>query len=151
MITLFNVVSEDGFIARMDGNEDFIPDSLWPKTLGIFKQYDTLVMGRNTYESLQQYPPELLGPLEALPIRKVVVSGSMEFRPKAGYEIARTPESAVEGGGNILVCSGPALNNALLRAKLADRVLWQTVPVSVGEGMRPYDPSAFPDIHPERI
>ena len=53
MITLYNVISADGFIARLDGDEDFIPDDLWPHTLEFFKKYDALVMGRKTYDAMQ--------------------------------------------------------------------------------------------------
>ena len=51
MVTLYNVVSSDGYIAREDGSEDFIPDELWPLTLEVFKKFDVLVMGRKPYEA----------------------------------------------------------------------------------------------------
>ena len=44
MVTIYNVISSDGFIVRKDGSESFIPDELWPLTLEIFKKFDVLVM-----------------------------------------------------------------------------------------------------------
>lgn len=76
MVTLYNVVSSDGYIARKDGSEDFISDELWPVTLKLFKKFDALVMGRKTYEVLQSYGKEFLEPLENLTLKKIVVSQS---------------------------------------------------------------------------
>lgn len=72
MVTLYNVISADGFIARKDGSEDFIPDNLWQNFLSLCKEYGTLIIGRKTYDTIQAYDQELLGPFEALLIRKII-------------------------------------------------------------------------------
>lgn len=138
MLTLYNVISEDGFIARPDGSEHFIPDALWPITLGIFWQYEVLVMGRKTYDAMQKYPRELLEPFEALPMKRVVVSHDGNFHPKSGYVAARSPEEALALGSNVLVSSGPTLNTFLLRNDLVDMVILHKVPIAIGEGIRPF-------------
>ena len=51
MVTIYNVISKDGFIARSDGGEDFIPEEIWEYDMQFFRQFDTWVMGRKTYES----------------------------------------------------------------------------------------------------
>lgn len=138
MITLYNVVSADGYIARKDGSEDFIPDSYWPYTLGVLKQYDCIVIGRKTYDTIQQYEKELRDSFDALPIRKIVITTRQDFSPKQGYEVAHTPEEIVQTNLNTVVTSGPTLNQYLLDKNLVDKIIYHEVPVAIGEGIKPY-------------
>jgi len=137
MITLYNVISRDGFIAQEDGNENFIPENWWTHTLEMYKCYDSLVMGRTTYETMQTYPKSLLEPLEKLSIKKIVITHDEHFQPKDGYIVAHSPEEAFTDS-NILVSSGPTLNTFLLEHKLVDAVIFHQLPVEIGEGIRPF-------------
>jgi dihydrofolate reductase len=141
MITLYNVISSDGFIAEDDGSEHFIPDSLWPTTLEMYKKYDALVMGRKTYEAIQDYPKELLEPFEKLAIKKVIVTTNRQFyaNPTFGYVIANSPQDALAAGSNVLVSSGPTLNSFLLENKLVNKVVYHQVPATIGKGVRPFN------------
>lgn len=140
MVTLYNVVSKDWFIADKNGSEDFIPNELWPTTLEIFQRFDSLVMGRKTYETLQSYGKELLKPFEKLAIKKVVISRNENLDLTSGYAVADTAENALTSGRNVLVSSGPTLNNYLLEKKLVDRVLLHQVPATLGEGIPVFEP-----------
>jgi dihydrofolate reductase len=82
MLTLYNVVSKDGFIATKDGSEDFIPDDSWQDTLETFKKYDVLILGRKSYEAIQKYDPEQVNALSELAIKKYVVTHNVSFTPK---------------------------------------------------------------------
>ena len=139
MVTLYNVVSSDWYIARKDGSEDFIPDELWPVTLDVFKKFDVLVMGRKTYETLQSYEKDLLEPFERLAIKKIVISRNSNLKIKSGYTVARTPEDAIAHGSNILVSTGPILNNYLLEKKLVDKVIFHQIPIVISEGIPVFD------------
>jgi dihydrofolate reductase len=139
MVTLYNVISEDWFIAREDGSEDFISDELWPETLRIHTEFDVLVMGRKTYETIQSYPPELQETLEALELRKVVVTHNPDFVAKEGYEVMTRPEDALGLSGKILVSSGPTLNNYLFQNKLVNKVILRQVPEAIAEGIPVFD------------
>lgn len=139
MVTTYNVISADGFIARPDGSEDFIPDESWPKTLEFFKQFDLLVMGGNTYSVIQKYPEDLLRPFEELNILKVVVTKDKNFLPRAGYEFVDSPEKALSMGDNIVVSSGPTLNNYLLEHNLVDKIVLHRIYENIGNGIKPYD------------
>lgn len=139
MVTLYNVISEDGYIATKDGSEHFIPDALWPTTLKLIGKYDVLVMGRKTYEAIQQYPPELLEPFEKLPIKKVVVTTNMDFHPCFGYMVSHSPQDTLAFGKNVLVSSGLTLNDAFLKCRLADKVIFHKIPIKIDEGMRPFE------------
>ncbi len=139
MITCYNVISSDGYITRKDGSEDFIPDQLWSKTLDVFKRFDVLVVGRKTYDAIQNYDKEPLDLLEKLDIKKVVVTRNKNFQPKLGYIVVYTPEDVLHIGENILVLSGPTLNNYFLEKKLVDNIIFHQLPVSIGDGIRPFN------------
>lgn len=139
MVTLYNVISSDGFIARNDGSEDFIPDGLWPNFLNLCQKYGTLVMGRKTYDTIQSYPKELLEPLEKLSIRKIVITGNRSFESKYEYIIAHSPQDALKLAPDALVSSGPILNNFLLKNRLVEKIILHEVPTGIGEGIKPFD------------
>ena len=138
MVTLYNVVSEDGYIADKNGTESFIPNELWPITINVIGKYDVLVMGRKTYDAIQKYPEELLKPFEELPIRKVVVTNKKNFSARPGYTIVHSPQDALAIGANTVVSSGPTLNNFLLKNGLVDVIILHKVPTKIGDGMRPF-------------
>ena len=139
MLTLYYVVSEDGYIADVNGSEDFIPDSFWSHTLETLKKYDCIMIGRHTYDVIQNYEEEMVTSFEALHVRKVVVTKNKNFKPKEGYEVVVSPEEMLQEDINVVVTSGPTLNNYLLNKKLVDRVLYHEVPISIGGGIKPYD------------
>ena len=105
MVTLYNIISSDGFIASKDGSEHFILDELWQNFLNLCKEYDALVIGRKTYDAIQGYGKELLDPFEKLPIQKIIVTHDRKFRPKASYIVAHSPKDAVSLRENILRCT----------------------------------------------
>ncbi len=135
MVTLYNAISADGFISRLDDSEDFIPDELWSDFLNLCRQCDVVVMGRRTYEVIQSYEPGLVRSFGELKIKKVVVSKNEEFVPKLGYVKVGSPEEAVEQGKKILLSSGPTLNTDFYKLGLIDKVIFNVVPVEVVEGV----------------
>lgn len=145
MFTLYNVVSSDGFISRKDGSEDFIPDSLWPSFLGLCREYGAVVLGRKAYQAMQKYDEKLISAFEALPVQKIVISGRIEFSPKDGYLLVRSPDDALHIAPDALVSSGPTLNNYLLENGFVKKIILRKVPVAVGEGIRPFNESDVPD------
>lgn len=139
MLTLYNVISSDGSIARNDGSEDFIPDNLWSNFLNLCLGYGTLIMGRKTYDAVQQYGEEFIQPFEELPIRKIVISGNHTFHPKQGYTVVHSPADALALAPDALVSSGPTLNNFLLKHGLVKKIILHEIPISIGEGIKPFD------------
>jgi dihydrofolate reductase len=139
MATLYNVVSSDGFIARNDGSEDFIPDHLWVNFLNLCKEYGAIIMGRKTYDSIQTYPKELIEPFEKLPIRKIVVTNNRSFHPKPEYMVVHSTKDALAIAPDALITSGPTLNNFLLEHHLVKRIILHEVPVSIQTGIKPFD------------
>lgn len=139
MVTLYNVISQDGFIADESGGEDFIPEEIWNDFTELCKQYDTVVMGRKTYEAIQTYSPELIKEFEDLPIKKVVVSSNKNLLLKSGYLLAHNPQNALDYGSNILLTSGPTLNTSFASEKLIDRVIFNQLSIKIGSGLKPFN------------
>ncbi len=151
MITLYNVISRDGFIADKDGNEDFIPDELWNDFLELCTHYDVVVMGRKTYEAIQGYDDGLIEAFEKLAIKKIVVSTREDFRPKAGYIKISQPREIINYGSNILLTSGPSLNTFFLTANLLDKVIFNELPVEIGEGIKPFSVESALKLEKEEV
>ena len=139
MLTLYNVISSDGFIARKDGSEDFIPDNLWPNFLNLCREYGALIMGRKTYDAIQNYGKEFFWSFEELQIKKIVISGNRNFLPKKGYIVVHSPKDALVLAPDALVSSGPMLNNFLLKNGMVKKIILHEVPISIKEGIKPFD------------
>lgn len=138
MLTLYNVVSADGYVARKDGSEDFIPNSYWPHTLEVLKQFDRIILGRKTYETIQGYEKELRGSFDNLPVQKIILTRDASFLPRQEYEVAHAPEEVIEPNLNVVATSGPSLNQYLIDSSLVDKIIYHEVPVAIGGGIRPY-------------
>ncbi|OHA87754.1 MAG: hypothetical protein A3A96_02010 [Candidatus Zambryskibacteria bacterium RIFCSPLOWO2_01_FULL_39_39] len=125
MITLYNVVSADGYIARKDGSEDFIPNSYWPHTLNVLNGYDCIIVGRKTYDVIQNYEENMRKSFEDLPIKKIVITKDKSFHPKEGFEVAYALEDVINPDLNIVVTSGPTLNNYLVENNFVDKNIYK--------------------------
>ncbi|MDB5260484.1 MAG: Bifunctional deaminase-reductase protein [Candidatus Nomurabacteria bacterium] len=148
MLTLYNVVSEDGFIADKNGKEDFIPETLWVNSLNMYKEYGSVIMGRRTYETIQSYDKELLIPFELLPFKKIVITNDINFKAKQKYVVVHSPEDAITLAPNSLVSSGPTLNNVLLRMNAVKKIILHVVPVLIGKGIKPFDEDLIKTMKP---
>ncbi|MFA6094724.1 MAG: dihydrofolate reductase family protein [Candidatus Paceibacterota bacterium] len=139
MLTTYNVVSQDGYIARKDGSEDFIPDELWGDFLAVCKKYGVVVMGRITYETIQAYPTEMVENFESSDIKKVVITKNSQFVPKPGYFALHSLEEVLSLGDNILLSSGPSLNTHALEQGLIDKVIQNVLPEKIGGGIKVFN------------
>lgn len=139
MVTLYNVVSADDFIASKDGSEEFIPDAFWPQTLSFMRGFDSIVLGRRSYEALQRYDRDLIDGFEALPVRKFVATTDPNYEVKAGYELIHHFHDLSSNSVDWLVTSGPTLNNYLLEHSLVERIVLHQLPVSIFDGTKPFD------------
>jgi len=151
MLTLYNVISADGFIAIADGSEDFIPDEMWVGFIDLCKQYGSFITGRKTYDAIQKYDERLLKTLEELPIKRIVVSNDMQFKPKKEYVVVNSLEGVIALAPNGLVSSGPILNNSILKAGLVDKIILRELPVRVGNGIPAFDKNLVGNVPIEEI
>ena len=138
MITLYNAISTNGYINEADGSEDFIPYEVWHEFLELCTAYDVIAVGKNSYQVIQDYEPKEREFFEKLPIKKVVISRDSKFHPKKGYEVIRSVSKLSQLGKNILVSSGPALNDVFLKEKLIDKIIFNCIPIKVNGGLKQF-------------
>lgn len=148
----------DGFIARDDDSVDFFPNLSPPDHVmdyfdDLASAYDTVVMGRGTYEFglkvgvTDPYPSlethvcsrsmkESPDPRVHL-VREDVVGFVRELKSRPGQQkdisrIVRAAQMSV--GKDIYLCGGGLLATALFDAGLVDEVLIKLNPVMIGSG-----------------
>jgi dihydrofolate reductase len=97
-----------------------------------------VILVANKFDLFKGNEKELRDSFDVLPVRKVVITTDKEFHPNQGYEVAHTPEAVIQSNLNIVVTSGPTLNQYLLDKNLVDRITYHQVPDVIGEGIKPY-------------
>ena len=134
----YNVaMSLDGFIAGHNGEYDWIVEDRTIDFDALFQEFDTLLMGRKTFESLRSQGPG--GPAAGMNI--VVVSSMLRSSDHPEVRIIRDD---VEGkvsalkaspGKDIWLFGGGELFRSLLDARLVDTVEVAVMPVLLGGGI----------------
>jgi dihydrofolate reductase len=140
MVSVFIGTSVDGFIARPNGNFDFLPvDGGEPHGYNEFiATVDALVIGRKTFETVLAFPAWPYGD------KRVVVLSSqpLDFSAVRGGRVEQmsgTPAEIVAqleaSGARHIYLDGGITIQRFLRARLVDRLIITRVPVLIGEGI----------------
>ena len=129
--------SLDGFIAGPKGDYDWIVSDPSIDFGALFKEFDTAVMGRKTYEVMTAQGGT--GAMKGLDV--VVFSRSLSPKTMKGVRITKDDAAdAVKAlkkqpGGDIWLFGGGALFRSLLDARLVDTVEVALIPVLLGDGI----------------
>jgi dihydrofolate reductase len=130
-------VSLDGFIAGPNGEADWIVMDPSIDFGALFKEFDTALMGRKTYQVMTAQ-----GGSGAMPGLEVVVfSRTLPSSSRKGIRIANDDPRALvsalkaKPGRDIWLFGGGALFRSLLDAGLVDTVEVAVVPVLLGSGV----------------
>ena len=129
--------SLDGFIAGPKGEYDwFVMDSAIDFT-ALYKEFDTVVMGRKTYQMMTAQ-----GGNGAMPgVEVVVFSRTLKPKEAEGFRITRDDPAKVlaalkrKAGRDIWLFGGGELFRSLLDAGLVDTVEIAVMPVMIGSGI----------------
>lgn len=158
-IIVTEFITLDGVIEAPGGNETPHPHGGWQSTFkspetGKYKvdelaSVDTLLLGKNTYETFASYWPGQTGEGFADPINKMpkyVVSRSLQKVEWNNSHILRDVAKDVAAlkksdAGDILVYGSGTLVKALLHHNLIDELRLMVYPVSIGGGLRLFDDS----------
>lgn len=128
--------SLDGFIAGPDGEFDWIPDDPDIDFGALMARFDTLLMGRRTWEIVRAQPES-----PAMPgVETWVFSRTLRPEDCPGARLSATPETVVPElkaapGKEIWLFGGGELFRCLLGLGLVDAVEVAVVPVLLGEGL----------------
>lgn len=138
-LSVFVGTSLDGFIARKNGDYDFLPvDGGEPHGYDEFiASVDTVVMGRNTLEVVLKLPSWPYGDkrvvvLSHRPLGLSRIAGRVEQMSGDPDQIVRQLEAA--GAQHVYVDGGVTVQE-FLRAGKIHRVTITRVPVLIGEGI----------------
>ena len=129
MLTMYNVISADNYIAQINGKD--LRQDLWDNFLKLCKDYDTFITGRKTYDSMQKYDHKMVSQLEALPIKKIIISRDENFKPKEGYTVLHSIKDAKIYFEKALLSSGPTLNSALFKEGCISKIILDKIPTSM--------------------
>jgi len=140
MISIFIGTSVDGFIARRNGDLDFLPvDGGEPHGYNeFFGSVDALVIGRKTFETVLAFPVWPYGDKRVI----VLSSRPMDFSTVRGGVVEQMSGSpadivsklAASGVRHIYVDGGITIQ-AFLRAGLVQNLTITRVPVLIGDGI----------------
>ena len=140
MVSVFVGISVDGFLARPNGDLDFLPaEGGEPHGYDEFiATVDALVIGRKTFETVLAFPEWPYGD------KRVVVLSSrpLDFSTVRGgvvEQMAGSPAEIVSklaaSGAHRLYVDGGITIQGFLRAGLVERLVVTRVPVLIGAGI----------------
>jgi dihydrofolate reductase len=139
-VSVFIGTSVDGFIARPNGNLDFLPVGGGEPHgyLEFMAGVDALVIGRNTFETVLAFPTWPYGDKRVV----VLSSGPLDFSAVRGgvvEQMAGTPAEIVSklaaSGAHHLYVDGGITIQGFLREGMVQRLIITRVPVLIGEGI----------------
>jgi dihydrofolate reductase len=139
-ISVFIGISIDGFIARPNGDLDFLPEGGGePHGYAEFiASVDAIVLGRNTFEKVLTFPRWPYGEkrvvvLSSRPVDVTVARGARV--EQMGGAPAEIVSQLAESGANHIYVDGGITIQRFLRAGLVDRLVITRVPVLIGQGV----------------
>lgn len=139
-------ISVDGYIARPDGDVDFLSMAGDYSMAGFFATVDTAIMGRKTFEVGLKLSK---GKFETYGLKTYVCSRTLPAGERDGLiYTAEPPEELIaklraKKGKNIWLMGGGELARDYLKADLVDEIHLGIVPALLGEGI-PMFPAGFP-------
>ncbi|QDT64857.1 dihydrofolate reductase family protein [Calycomorphotria hydatis] len=141
---VFIATSLDGYIARRDGDIDWldaVPTGDPEEDFGygaLFNSVDALIMGRNTFEKVLTFPEWPYGEKPLIVLSKSLTSlpDSLpsSVRLMSDEPVALLKRLATEGMHSFYV-DGGAVIQSFLRAGLIDEMTITTLPILIGDGI----------------
>jgi dihydrofolate reductase len=142
--------SLDNFIARADGAYDWIlmDDEIMSEFPKLYASFDTVLMGRKTYDATMMYTPETGEEMSGfMNMKAYVFSRTLKESSNAGVNIVSDDAAEFvrnlknESGKDIWLMGGGNLAASLLKENLIDEINLAIQPVLLGSGI-----PLFPDI-----
>jgi dihydrofolate reductase len=133
-LTLLYTVSTDGFIATSDHGTPWLASS-WQDYLTVCRQFRHLVMGRKTFELLEDDPTVNRADFESITVLSRTLQANV-----AGVTTAPTPRAAItqlveRNVSRALLVGGSEAATSFLRAGLISEIHLDRNPIILGEGI----------------
>lgn len=145
--TLFMAMSANGFIARENGEEDFISNVHWADYVRLCHEHGNVIFGRRTYEAIKSWNDDI-GFDDLMGVTKIILSNDVNMEVGPEFVVLPSPEEAMHflaesGFENAFVCGGSLVNTAFLKAHLIHKIILNIEPVLIGEGKRVFADDDF--------
>lgn len=143
-LVYYIATSIDHYIERLDGSFDGMELTGPHATdyLTSLRDYDTVLMGKGTYEAGYRWGAEPGQPSATYPhMMQYVFSQSMEAYDHPQLKVIREDAAAftrklkAQAGGSIYLCGGGQLAGSLMAAGLVDELILKVNPVVWGKGI----------------
>lgn len=141
-VILYIAASLDGYIARPDGDIDWLsmvetPGEDYGYT-AFHETIDTVVMGRKTYDKVLSFGiPYPHSDKQSYIITRTLTESPQPSVHFYGGNLAELiTQLKQEEGQNIFIDGGAQLVHALLQEKLIDELVVSTIPILLGDGIR---------------
>ena len=129
-------VSLDGYIARRDGSYDWIIMDPAIDFAALYREFDTAVMGRKTYEAMAGQGGGGMAGLDVVVFSRTLTPSSKKRVRVVNDDPARVVnELKAKPGKDIWLYGGGSLFRSLLDAGVVDTVELAVIPVLLGDGI----------------
>lgn len=145
--TLFMAMSVNGFIARENGEEDFISNAHWADYVKLCHEHGNVIIGRKTYEAIKGWDDDI-GFDDLIGVTKIILSNDVNMEVGPEFVVLSSPEEAMHflaesGFENAFVCGGSQVNTAFLKKHLLNTIILNIEPVLVSGGKRVFADDDF--------
>ncbi|WP_304234268.1 dihydrofolate reductase family protein [Jiulongibacter sediminis] len=148
-VILYSAQSLDGYIAKKDGNIDWLHDqrlTLEGQDYGyaqFYESIDTVLQGYSTYKLIEDMGIEnpYEGKKNYVFSRKTGLQSNQSTTFTNENPASLVKKLKVEEGKDIWLIGGGQINGQLLQEKLIDELILTIIPVVLGEGIRIFDTS----------
>ena len=139
-------MSLNGIIAGKQGVEEFISLDSWETFVEDIHKVGTIIWGRKTYENIKTWDKKFINDIHG--VKAIIISGNSNYQVNKGFEIATSPQEAIEklqnyGFEKAILTGGSTLNSSFAKLNLIDEVIINIEPVIVGSGIPLFHPDVF--------
>ena len=140
-------MSVNGFIARENGDEDFISNAHWADYVRLCHEHGNVIIGRKTYEAINSWDDDI-GFDDLIGVTKIILSNDVDMEVGPEFFILPSPEEAMgflhdAGFENAFVCGGSQVNTAFLKKHLIHKIILNIEPILVSGGKRVFADDDF--------
>lgn len=124
--TMFMAISANGYVARRNWDEDFLPYEWWLHMLDKIKIYGHLIWWNSTYKAVKQRWDKYLDDLKDIPV--IIVSKDKTLSYFGNVTVCHSPSEALEmvwkmGFEKWFLSWWPTLNSAFAKKWLIDEII----------------------------